>query len=62
MLRHLRYRKQSRIWQDRFGPLAPKVGDVAPDFKVKDLSGEHSASLSDFRGQRPAALIFGSFT
>ena len=62
MLRHFKYRKKSKIWQDEFGPLAPKVGDIAPDFELKDISGENSVNLSDFRGQKPVALIFGSFT
>ena len=42
--------------------LAPKVGDPAPDFTLHDVSGKASFTLSDFQGEKPVALIFGSFT
>jgi hypothetical protein len=42
--------------------LAPKAGDLAPDFNLSDISGTESITLSDFRGEKPVALIFGSFT
>jgi len=35
---------------------------MAPDFELSDVSGENAVSLSDFRGQKPVALVFGSFT
>jgi hypothetical protein len=54
--------KDSRAWHGRYGPLAPKEGDVAPDFELHDASGENAVRLSDFRGRRPVALVFGSFT
>lgn len=41
---------------------APKAGDLAPDFTLFDVSGTESITLSDFRGQKPVALVFGSFT
>jgi len=41
---------------------APKVGDLAPDFELQDPSGETAVRLSDFRGTRPVALVFGSYT
>ena len=41
---------------------APKVGDMAPDFTLYDLEGEASVTLSDFRDQKPVALVFGSYT
>jgi hypothetical protein len=41
---------------------APRAGDMAPDFTLSDIAGTKSATLSDFRGQRPVALIFGNFT
>lgn len=56
------YRKQFAEWQRKHDPLAPKEGDLAPDFELWDAAGEHSVQLSDFRGKRPVALIFGSFT
>ena len=42
---------------------APAVGERAPDFELP-LLGEPSQTvrLSDFRGKRPVALIFGSYT
>ena len=41
---------------------APKAGDLAPDFKLYDISGEDSVTLSDFRGEKPVVLLFGSYT
>lgn len=40
------------------------VGDPAFPFRLPVLGGEAGASisLSDFAGQRPVALIFGSYT
>ena len=55
-------RQQGRAWQKRFNAFAPKVGDVAPDFELRDTNGENPVRLSDFRGQKPVALVFGSFT
>ena len=49
-------------WHERYGPLAPKKGDVAPDFELRDVNGENPIRLSDFRHQKPVALVFGSFT
>ena len=56
------YRRKYSTWQKRFDTLAPKVGDVAPDFELHDVNGENSIRLSDFQGRKPVALIFGSFT
>jgi hypothetical protein len=39
-----------------------KVGDMAPDFKLATLDGKQQVTLSSFRGKRPVALIFGSYT
>lgn len=39
-----------------------KVGDPAPDFKLRTVDGKREVRLSDFRGQRPVVLIFGSYT
>lgn len=38
------------------------VGDAAPDFTLKDRFGERSVTLSEFRGQQPVVLVFGSLT
>jgi hypothetical protein len=42
--------------------LAPAVGTEAPDFKLPRLSGGGPVQLSSLRGQKPVALIFGSYT
>jgi len=54
--------KALRAWQGRYHPAAPKVGDLAPDFELYDVTGENRLRLSDFRGRKPVALVFGSFT
>jgi hypothetical protein len=46
----------------RLNKLAPKAGDVAPDFTLLDIGGTESITLSDFRGRKPVALVFGSYT
>ena len=48
--------------QKKLDRVAPKAGDIAPDFTLSDVSGERSVTLSNFRGDKPVALIFGSFT
>jgi peroxiredoxin len=58
----LKNRQEASAWQQKFDPLAPKVGDLAPDFELNDVRGEGRVRLSDFRGKKPVALIFGSFT
>ena len=57
-----RYRKEKMRGQKVLDARAPKVGDLAPDFTLSDISGTKSVSLSDFRGQKPVALVFGSYT
>lgn len=52
--------KQPREDQRREGKL--KVGDTAPDFTLATSDGKRKVTLSSFRGQRPVALIFGSYT
>jgi len=37
-----------------------KVGDMAPDFTLKDQNG-HEVSLHDFRGKKNVALAFYIF-
>lgn len=39
-----------------------KVGDVAPNFTLASLDGKRKVTLSEYRGERPVALIFGSYT
>ena len=44
----------------RAGHLQP--GDMAPDFRLQKLHSPESVQLASFRGQKPVALIFGSYT
>ncbi len=62
MTKTIKNRKEAVAWQDHYDPLAPKVGDMAPDFELFDTIGEESVRLSDFQGKRPVVLVFGSFT
>jgi len=55
-------RKEASTWQKKYSAKAPKVGDLAPDFKLRDLNGKNPVRLSDFHNKKPVALIFGSFT
>ena len=58
----LKNRKEAASWQKKFDRAAPKVGDFAPDFILRDVNGENPVRLSSFRNKKPAALVFGSFT
>ena len=58
----IKNRQDATSWQKKYDSRAPKVGDLAPDFELSDSNGENTVKLSDFRGQQPVALIFGSFT
>jgi hypothetical protein len=40
----------------------PKVGDVAPPFKLASLDGKEEFELNTFKGARPVVLLFGSYT
>jgi cytochrome oxidase Cu insertion factor (SCO1/SenC/PrrC family) len=41
---------------------APKVGDMAPTFKLKSLDGTEETDLEQFREKKPIVLFFGSYT
>ena len=56
------YIKKEKAWQRKYDANAPKVADLAPDFELTDVSGEHRVRLSDSQGRKPVALVFGSFT
>lgn len=56
------YRTTSHKWQVKLDKKAPKIGDIAPDFTLYDVTGTQSVTLSDFRGKKPVALVFGSYT
>jgi hypothetical protein len=45
---------------DREGKLRP--GDPAPDFRLKKRGAAEFVELSSFRGKKPVAIVFGSFT
>lgn len=55
-------RREAHTWQKKHESTAPQVGDLAPDFELPELSGSGSVRLSQFRGERPVALLFGSYT
>ncbi len=57
-----RWRVHELEWQRANDVKAPKRGDLAPDFELQDPSGATAVRLSDFRGKRPVALVFGSYT
>ena len=42
--------------------MGPAVGQEPPDFNLKLLGTEERVRLSDYRGKRPVALVFGSYT
>jgi hypothetical protein len=62
MLKTIRSMKDNREWQQTYDTNAPKEGDLAPDFELCDTRGESLGRLSSFRGEKPVALIFGSYT
>ena len=39
-----------------------QAGAMAPDFTLPTLDHSSSVTLSSFRGSRPVALVFGSYT
>jgi peroxiredoxin len=55
-------RSEATAWQKRHEPGSPKVGETAPDFELSDVDGKNPVRLSSFRGERPVALVFGSYT
>ena len=57
-----RYRKNLMAVQKKVAARAPRVGDMAPDFTLFDIEGKNSVTLSSFRGKKPVALVFGSYT
>jgi len=54
--------RDSFRWHKKYGPQAPKHGEAATDFELRDVNGLNPVRLSDLRGKKPVALIFGSFT
>jgi hypothetical protein len=58
----IKFRSKLMKRQMGLNKLAPKAGDLAPDFTLFDISGDESITLSNFRGLKPVALVFGSYT
>ena len=58
----IKNRQEATTWQRKYDSGAPRLGDSAPDFELRDIQGEDPIRLSSFRGHKPVALIFGSFT
>lgn len=46
----------------RIRTLAPKVGAMAPGFTLRTVDGKKKQRLSTYKGKKPVALIFGSYT
>jgi len=42
--------------------MGPHAGDFPSDFSLKLMGFEGRVRLSGFKGQKPVALIFGSYT
>lgn len=55
----LRLALEAVVARDEMGP---PVGTYPPDFSLKRLDAEGRVRLSSFRGKRPVALVFGSYT
>ena len=55
-------RASATAWQKKYDAQAPRVGDLAPDFELRDAQGQNPIRLSDFRKEKPVVLVFGSFT
>jgi hypothetical protein len=62
MFKFIRLRREQRAWQTEHDCLAPNEGDMAPDFELPEIHGEGFVRLSEFRGRKPVALIFGNYT
>jgi len=55
-------RKSATLGYEHLRRPAPEVGTVAPDFALKTLGTGEGVELSSFTGDRPVALVFGSYT
>ena len=42
--------------------MGPHAGEVPTDFNLKRVGSEDRVRLSSFKGKKPVALIFGSYT
>ena len=55
----LRLALEAVVARDEMGP---QRGDYPPDFYLQRLGSDDQVRLSSFRGKRPVALVFGSYT
>lgn len=55
----LRAALQAVLERDDMGP---KEGEQPPDFFLKKRGSQERVRLSSFRGRKPVALVFGSYT
>jgi hypothetical protein len=62
MFKTIDHIRKEFAWRRKYSPGAPALGETAPDFELRDVNGENPVRLSDFRGVKPVALVFGSFT
>ena len=58
----IKNRQEASFWQKKYDADAPRIGDPAPDFELRDISGNNPIQLSSFQEEKPVVLIFGSFT
>lgn len=58
----IKNRQDASAWQQRYDAEAPRAGDLAPDFELRDADGVNPICLYDYRGEKPVVLVFGSFT
>ena len=42
--------------------MGPKEGEVPPNFKLRRMGSDERVELSSFKGKKPVALVFGSYT
>jgi hypothetical protein len=54
--------QQSRARRGKGRRGAPKVGEMAPIFKLLSLDGRAETDLASFKGKRPMVLFIGSYT
>jgi hypothetical protein len=54
--------KTPEVKKDRPAEGKLKVGDIAPDFKLRAMIGKGETQLSVFKDKKPVVLVFGSYT
>ncbi len=55
----LQKRMDAVMRRDQMGP---HEGETPPDFYLKMMGSEERVRLSSFKGKKPVALVFGSYT